>query len=665
MIDALPFLCLATFFFTGWTSAENWLRRDASLSRAERWAAAATFVLFVWALLLIGLGFLGQFAYLPIIGAIAVLSTAAAAIGVRHPHPRPIGEPSLGQVLRSIHPFAWGIFALAALAMAKQLWLGWVLPIQFFDDLHYHVPIAVNTVHDAGFRELPGASFYVNNFPRLGELWQALALLAFGGLRAVDLVQWPFAWLTALAVYGLARRLGAGPSAALAGAALPMLTPLVLYQSMSAYVDLQVHGWIVLAAAAVIGGRAEPDQTISPGRILWFFAACGLGVSTKYNAIYAAVVLGFVALWYWGGRSMFSGGRWRVTLLAALLSLVVGTPWMVRNWVNHGSPTYPFYVELFGTMVFEAPYDPSDIGEAKPWGEMPFADKWLGAWIGLDWDTWTRFGLVGIEATENDREELFDPARAMTPDRRDTGFGLVWIVVILPGLLAGYMASRLLAGMPPGRRRAWVALLLAVVLIFWLSPSSWKPRFALFTIWLGAAGAAAFWPMVARRRSLARILAGAVLLACLFDAYLGIWLNREAAKKHLWLDSGRRLPVASAEWFSWASPDNAFYEAYAEMVRLAGPGEHVAVYSPGTVTLTGYLYDAAGSYRVWPIGTEIEGPELAREEFLAQIEESGAQWVFLTKTFESQIGQRWIRRERRAKRVFENEAAEIWSFRTE
>jgi hypothetical protein len=237
----------------------------------------------------------------------------------------------------------------AAVPYALTLFGGLAAPPRGYDALWYHLPQAV---HFWRSHELtPAGRDLVFYFPGNGELLTALGAEIFGP-RALPLVQWPFAFGSALAAFCLARALGVRRGAWLA-AALVLAAPMVVFQSQLAYVDLiALFGLGAAAALLLRAGRALSSRAAALQAGLGGLSL-GLAVGTKLAALFWAASLALPL----GLHFLFSDGnlrRPRVARAVLLLSLVTACAlvpslyWFARNHHLSGNPLFPVDVPQLG-----------------------------------------------------------------------------------------------------------------------------------------------------------------------------------------------------------------------------------------------------------------------------------------------------------------------------
>jgi hypothetical protein len=250
-----------------------------------------------------------------------------------------------------------GRLALGAVAGTGVAWTVWLLryPAFGFDSLTYHIPEIVTWVQNGSPGSIdpivPGWPFA--NYPLTNEV-----LLSWGtglGRSFVWIAIWPSLTLALLAGSGWlglrALRVPAVPAAlAVASAcAAPLLTS---YEQNGANTDLPALAWLVAAGALCAAAlRSERAALLAPALLA---AALSTGTKTT-TAPLAAIVL---AVTTYRLRAHLRALA-RPLVLAACAAAVVGGTWYLRNLIQHGSPTWPFFPLPWGD---PAPYTTGGAG---------------------------------------------------------------------------------------------------------------------------------------------------------------------------------------------------------------------------------------------------------------------------------------------------------------
>ena len=142
---------------------------------------------------------------------------------------------------------------------------------------------------------------------------------------------------------GVFRSLGAPRwSAALGVAAMCALPVVTHYQGNGANTDLPAITWLVAATQLALGARRHP-ALLAPALL-----AAGLAVGTKTTT--APLILVVIGLAAYSSRA--SLGRLALPIAAATAAAIgVGGYWYLRNFVDHGSPLWPFVAAPWGDPV--------------------------------------------------------------------------------------------------------------------------------------------------------------------------------------------------------------------------------------------------------------------------------------------------------------------------
>ncbi len=607
---------------------------DRGLGRVEGWAAALTFQVAAWTLTLTALGFFGWM-FAPVTLCIMGLGwfasalgfysrqdavpfhrvlpahSAAEANGIRLQFSRAV---SLGGAVReflhlpppSTSLLTAGAFCVVAILCALvYLGLGARLPVVDYDGLSYHLSTAVHMAQDGDFRYYPGESGYVNHFARGGELLMALAIQLVGSLRFVNAVQWIMLPVIFFAVYGAVRGFGGRRASALVAASLPVVSPVILHQSKMAYADLFSAGWFAVGVCAVVGAAT---RRVSPVRVLWMFVAAGLCVSTKHNGAPLALLMGVSALVAWGPAVLLKPHKRTLTITAAAfgLSLLIGLPWMARNLVNWGSPLFPFAVEVGERTIF-----PGDFPmEATKWmasdpgrPDLSEIEKLWVTFTNLDLESRERAGWFGGNISKFNKQELLDESWGMRGDRKDTGFGAVWLLAGLPCLLILPLTTS---------RRFAVTLTLSTIVALWITTSPWWARFALYIVPMGAIAVGVVLSAVehkcTNRDSEIRAATSPVFyfsifilsIPFLFDATSVLFLNRDFERLERYRVDTDASSLAPVDWMLWTDPQNPMWRAVGDLVHGAKSGDTISVFSPEVVIFNGALVDSSAQVKNFP-----------------------------------------------------------------
>jgi hypothetical protein len=257
------------------------------------------------------------------------------AVRLRTPAPaRPLGG-ELQRVLTTARLAQLaGLGALAGLLLAVAL-TELHRPVLGRDAVTYHLPEVIGFVQ-SGHTGRVLQDFYglpVGNYPITQEVLLAWAVgISHGFAAALLLTLATVPLLLGAGWLGLAQL---GVNRAVAAVALGglALVPLVLAAWTQPGTDLEALTWLVCCGALCLSAR-EHRGLLAPALV-----AGGLGVGTKTTVVTWVVVI--LVLTAWSQRGALAT-HWRQLLAAAVAAGLCGLVWYLRNWIDHGSPLWPF-----------------------------------------------------------------------------------------------------------------------------------------------------------------------------------------------------------------------------------------------------------------------------------------------------------------------------------
>jgi len=254
----------------------------------------------------------------------------------------------LGRAIRALatllrRPAGWLLAALAAVA-GLRLARAAAAPPLGWDALTYHLLKAGRFVQDGGAvpEAAPDAWRIYEHLAPGGELlwgWAMLPLHTDTLVPPIEAAVWA---AVPLAVYALARQLGAVRDRAVLAAATVGALPASVAMIGSAYVDNLAAAALLLGALFAVRAWTMPEGPASAAAI----AAAGLGLSIGVKlsvAASAGLLAAVLAVAVWRRRP----GRGRL-LAACVAAAAVGAPSYLANWAVTGSPLYPFGLRIAG-----------------------------------------------------------------------------------------------------------------------------------------------------------------------------------------------------------------------------------------------------------------------------------------------------------------------------
>jgi hypothetical protein len=283
----------------------------------------------------------------------AVVSGTALVVA----RPRRRGRPTVRTMAKRAaaacrsHPLAAVLAVVAGIALAWRLVLALFIPPYGYDALAYHLMSVVYWLQVDRVTTSP-LNLCCAYYPQNGELQATWPAVLGGRLEFVDLVQIAWAIAGAFAVAGIARAARLRSPGPWIAASLFLVTPVLLAQANTSYVDLTFTAEAVCALYLVL--RFLETQ----GRARWFLLGCAgaataLCLGTKAEGVVFTVGIGLPLL----VRALLRP-RWtwpRVGLETAVFGLpiaVLGASWYIRSWISKGNPFHPMYVAVAGKVVF-------------------------------------------------------------------------------------------------------------------------------------------------------------------------------------------------------------------------------------------------------------------------------------------------------------------------
>jgi hypothetical protein len=486
-------------------------------------------------LLIAGAGF-SALAAGPVTGLVIAPSAVAAVAWLRAGRPPGgLGCPSVvvrrwGGAARE-HPFAFMLLVLAGLAVLWRVYVGVVMPPYGTDATWYHLTAVAGWIRaeDLGRSRL---SLESATYPLNGELLQAWSVLFLHSDALANLTQIPFACVGGIAVAGIVRTLGLDRSSQVVAGSLYVLTPIVLAQSSTAYVDLMFASSLLIGIQFVlcflVSMREAPELSrVSPlrGEPLRFLLLAGLSLGLALGIKTTGLIATLVVLLLIAGDLTLRQRR-RVPLgqVAAAIALLVvvaagvGGFWYIRDWIDFGNPVYPFRVDgVFSGSITAASLERSSLPPTLVGNPV-----WLQVIRSWGHD------LIRVGSLE-----------PYSYDERLGGLGTQWPMMLC--LLALTLFSCF-------RRRWWLRLefIGTLGLVWLLEPYHWWSRFTIYLAALGAA-AVAIWTSETVVPVLRRTVEGATLATVAISLYL--------VTAELPLGYGRELSLAQVIALSTKSRD--------------------------------------------------------------------------------------------------------------
>ena len=209
------------------------------------------------------------------------------------------------------------------------------------DALIHHLAIPKLWLSHGGFYDMPWAvfSYYPMNINIL-----YLVPLYFGNDILPKFIHWAFGLGIALMIYTyLEKRLG--KNWGLLGILIFISTPLVVRLSTSAYIDL---GMVFFTTASIMAWVRWREGEYNENQWLVISAVCmGLAVGSKYNAMIAWFFMNLMLVFSLSRDTGKSGLAVKSGTIFFAITLIIASPWFVKNLILTGNPVFPLFDGFF------------------------------------------------------------------------------------------------------------------------------------------------------------------------------------------------------------------------------------------------------------------------------------------------------------------------------
>lgn len=368
--------------------------------------------------------------------------------------------------------------ATGLLCVSASVAPGWLWSSEFagYDALSYHLVLPKTWLVTTGVVGPVEGNVYSALPSFVESAFLQLMIMRGDWLEGAYACQW-WSLGAVLATAFVVARLGRaciGPIGGMLAALLFLATPWTSVVGTLAYNDMfpclaLASGWLLVGA--VPNDERRLDTRTAAALALLAAAAFGAKPSSVLFAAIPLVVAALAMGWKRGGLRNL---RPAPILVAVIVGLAVLAPWLVRNQLAYGSPTFPFLSGMFGLGPWSAE-------QLKVFLDAHGNPAGLGS-IALVWQQWLGYGFGSAPA----------PNEPWFP---------LWGVLPLLGL-TGIVAITVAAIRSTGAAHRWaiVALLMLVAMLAgWLLASHVKSRFMLPSAIPLAIGAAAVLAAIARR----------------------------------------------------------------------------------------------------------------------------------------------------------------------
>jgi Dolichyl-phosphate-mannose-protein mannosyltransferase len=209
------------------------------------------------------------------------------------------------------------------------------------DALIHHLAIPKLWLKNGGFYEIKWADF--SYYPMNVDLLYIIPLY-FNKDFIANFIHMSFGIGTALLIYHYLNN-KISRIAGLFGILVFISTPIVVRLSTQAYVDLGLTFFTTASILAFIRYRDGEFKEFK-----WLFlssVAMGLALGTKYNALIALFFLSTAIVFVYSRDTKEQWKAIKCGFIFFLISLLIFSPWLIKNIILTGNPLYPLFKGIF------------------------------------------------------------------------------------------------------------------------------------------------------------------------------------------------------------------------------------------------------------------------------------------------------------------------------
>jgi len=209
------------------------------------------------------------------------------------------------------------------------------------DALIHHLAVPKLWFKHGGYYEIPWAEY--SYYPVYINLLY-LVCLYFKNDIAPKFIHFGFGVATGWLIY-LYLKQKLGRSWGLLGMVIFVTTPIAVWLSTSAYVDLGMTFFTTGSVLAFIRWRDSEYWQFK-----WFLMSSfcmGIAIGSKYNALIAWFIVNLMVMFSYVRDTNRQVGALQYGILFFVISALVASPWYLKNYLQTGNPFYPLFSSFF------------------------------------------------------------------------------------------------------------------------------------------------------------------------------------------------------------------------------------------------------------------------------------------------------------------------------
>jgi len=212
------------------------------------------------------------------------------------------------------------------------------------DALIHHLAVPNLWLKHGGFYEIPWADY--SYYPMYMNLLYLISLY-FKNDIAPKFIHLAFGMGTGLLLYFYLKH-RFGRNWGLLGMVIFITTPIVVWLSTSAYIDLGMTFFTTASVMAFIKWR-EAEY----GNLKWLLISSfcmGIAVGSKYNALIAFFIVNMILMLSYVRDTNKQLGSLKYGVMFFIITALVAFPWYLKNYFQTGNPFYPLFNSFFQSL---------------------------------------------------------------------------------------------------------------------------------------------------------------------------------------------------------------------------------------------------------------------------------------------------------------------------
>ena len=238
---------------------------------------------------------------------------------------------------------AFLLFATIMLFFFTEIILNLTPPISR-DALIHHLAVPKLWLKHGGFYEIHWADY--SYYPMFINLLYLICLY-FKNDIAPKFFHLAFGFGTGLLIFFYLKK-KFDRNWALLGMAIFITTPIVIWLSTSAYIDL---GMTFFTTASVLAFVKWRDSEYSQFKWL-LISSCfmGMAIGSKYNGLIAWLILNLILMLSYAKDTQRQIATLKYGIMFFMITAIVASPWYLKNYFQTGNPFYPLFESFFQSL---------------------------------------------------------------------------------------------------------------------------------------------------------------------------------------------------------------------------------------------------------------------------------------------------------------------------